>query len=138
MVGKDCRDHRGAAMPRSHLHKLAANLLRSDNADGAFRKTEVFTMPGNKLYEYATLTFSMGLIKLLAKIDFRRKKMKPSRINAEEVYTKVKTNNALLVCAYESNEKYAQYNIDGSIPFSEFADMLPSIPKTREIIFFCA
>lgn len=64
--------------------------------------------------------------------------MKPSRINAEEVYTKVKTNNALLVCAYESNEKYAQYNIDGSIPFSEFADMLPSIPKTREIIFFCA
>jgi len=64
--------------------------------------------------------------------------MKPSRINAEEVYTKVKTNDALLVCAYESDEKYAQSNIDGSIPFSKFMGMLPSMPKTQEIIFFCA
>ena len=62
----------------------------------------------------------------------------PSRINAEEVYTKVKTDNALLVCAYESDEKYAKFKIDGSIPFSKFTDMLPSMPKTREIIFFCA
>ncbi len=62
----------------------------------------------------------------------------PSRISAEEVYAKVKTDNALLVCAYESDEKYEKYKIDGSLPFSKFAAMLSSLPKTQEIIFFCA
>ena len=62
----------------------------------------------------------------------------PLRINAEEVYAKVKTDNALLVCAYESDEKYEKFKIEGSIPFSKFKGMLSSIPKTQEIIFFCA
>ncbi len=62
----------------------------------------------------------------------------PSRIDAEEVYAKVKAENALLVCAYESDEKYEKYKLDGSIPFSKFKAMLPSLPKTQEIIFFCA
>ena len=62
----------------------------------------------------------------------------PSRISAEEVYAKVKTGNALLVCAYESDEKYEKFKIDGSIPFSKFTGILSSLPKTQEIIFFCA
>ncbi|MBI4632344.1 MAG: ArsR family transcriptional regulator [Deltaproteobacteria bacterium] len=62
----------------------------------------------------------------------------PVRISAEEVYKRVKSGNALFVCAYDSDEKYANFKIEGSIPFSKFKSMLPGMPKTQEIIFYCA
>jgi hypothetical protein len=62
----------------------------------------------------------------------------PIRINAEEVYRKLKSSDAIFVCAYDSDEKYQIFRIEDSIPFSQFKTMLPSIPKTQEIIFYCA
>ena len=62
----------------------------------------------------------------------------PMRLSAEEVYQAVKSSSAFLVCAYESDEKYERYKIDNSLPFSKFKDMLPGLPKTQEIIFYCA
>jgi hypothetical protein len=62
----------------------------------------------------------------------------PIRISAEEVYGRLKSSDAILVCAYDSDEKYERFRIENSIPFSKFRSMLPSIPKTQEIIFYCA
>ncbi len=62
----------------------------------------------------------------------------PARISAEEVRTRVKSGSALLVCAYDSDEKYASLKLEDSIPFSKFSAMLPGLPKTQAIIFYCA
>ncbi len=62
----------------------------------------------------------------------------PVRISADEAYQRVKAGRALFVCAYDSDEKYAQYKLEGSIPFSTFKGMLAHLPKTQEIIFYCA
>lgn len=62
----------------------------------------------------------------------------PLRIKPEEAYTRVKAGSALLVCAYQSDEKYATFKLDGSIAYSAFTGLLPSLPKTQEIIFYCA
>jgi hypothetical protein len=62
----------------------------------------------------------------------------PIKISAEEVYQKLKSSDAILVCAYDSDEKYERFRIENSIPFSQFKSMLPSLPKAQEIIFYCA
>ncbi len=62
----------------------------------------------------------------------------PERISPEEVFKRVTSANALLVCAYESDERCARFAIEDSMPLSELKRRLPDIPKTQEIIFFCA
>ena len=62
----------------------------------------------------------------------------PIRISAEEVYRKLKSSDAILVCAYDSDEKYERSKIENSIPYSRFKSTFPNIPKTQEIIFYCA
>jgi hypothetical protein len=37
----------------------------------------------------------------------------PIRISAEEVYRKLKSSNAIFVCAYDSDEKYERVRIEG-------------------------
>jgi rhodanese-related sulfurtransferase len=60
------------------------------------------------------------------------------RISVEEARRKVKANEALLVCAYDDAEKYKKLNLEGSISFSSFQSRLSSLPKNKEIIFYCA
>lgn len=60
------------------------------------------------------------------------------RIGVEEARRKVKSNQALLVCAYEDPEKYKKVNLEGSISFTTFQSRLSSLPKNKEIIFYCA
>lgn len=47
-------------------------------------------------------------------------------------------SGALFVCAYDDDEKCWQYQLDRSIPFSQFKRMEDSIPNEQEIIFYCA
>jgi hypothetical protein len=60
------------------------------------------------------------------------------RISVEEAHRKVKANQALLVCAYEDEAKCRVLNLDGSISLAGFQSRAVSLPKTQEIIFFCA
>ena len=60
------------------------------------------------------------------------------RISVEEAHTKVAANRALLVCAYEDEAKCRMLNLDGSISLTRFQSMAASLPKSQEIIFFCA
>jgi hypothetical protein len=60
------------------------------------------------------------------------------RISVEEAHQKVKANDALLVCAYEDEAKCRLVNLDGSISLTSFHSKVASLPKSQEIIFFCA
>jgi len=61
-----------------------------------------------------------------------------TRISPEEVYLRVKSGEAILVCAYSDDEEYERINLEGSISLSEFYSRLPRYSKDREIIFYCA
>ncbi len=61
------------------------------------------------------------------------------RISPEEARRHLKADpNALLVCAYDSDEKFRQNRIDGAISLTDFRAREPGLPKDREVIFYCA
>ncbi len=62
----------------------------------------------------------------------------PIRISPEMVRKKVLAGEALFVCAYDDAEKFGRMHLEGALSFSEFRDMAASLPKDREIIFYCA
>jgi hypothetical protein len=62
----------------------------------------------------------------------------PERIGLEETHGKLKAGTALLVCAYDSDERFKTMALKGAISLSVFQSKLPSLPKDQEIIFYCA
>lgn len=61
----------------------------------------------------------------------------PRRITPQEVRQQMQSgSDIMLVCAYESDEKYQQNPLEGSIPLSEFQSRLDQIPKDRSIAFY--
>ena len=58
------------------------------------------------------------------------------RISAQQAHTTTKSNQALLVCAYEDEAKCRMFNLEGSISFTKFQPRAASLPKTQEIIFY--
>ena len=62
----------------------------------------------------------------------------PLRISAEEVRQDVTSGAALLVCAYDDEEKFKNLHLEGAISLAEFKSKRPSLGKDQEIIFYCA
>jgi rhodanese-related sulfurtransferase len=62
----------------------------------------------------------------------------PERISPEEAHQKLKAGGALLVCAYEDEEKFKKMRLEGAISLAEFKLKLPSLAKDQEIVFYCA
>lgn len=62
----------------------------------------------------------------------------PTRISPQEVRDKVLAGTALLVCAYDDEDKFKNNNLEGAISFSDFMSRLPSLSKAQEIVFYCA
>jgi hypothetical protein len=60
------------------------------------------------------------------------------RISPEEARRKVTIGSALLVCAYEDDEKCRRLHLEGAMFLTEFRSKLPALPKDQEIIFYCA
>jgi hypothetical protein len=60
------------------------------------------------------------------------------RISVEEAHKKTGANQALLVCAYADEAKCRMVNLEGSISLTSFESQAKSLPKTQEVIFFCA
>ncbi len=58
------------------------------------------------------------------------------RISAQQAHTQTKSNQALLVCAYEDEAKCRMLNLEGSLSFSSFKSRVNSLPKSQEIIFY--
>ncbi len=62
--------------------------------------------------------------------------MEAIRVPPEEVYLRIKSGEAVLVCAYSDDEEYKRINLEGSISLSEFYSRLPQYSKDQEIIFY--
>jgi len=60
-----------------------------------------------------------------------------TRIPAKEAHEKVQAGKALLVCAYESDARFAKFHLAGAIPFSEFKELFPKLGVEQEVIFYC-
>ncbi|RJP22631.1 MAG: ArsR family transcriptional regulator [Candidatus Abyssobacteria bacterium SURF_5] len=60
------------------------------------------------------------------------------RINPHEAHDKVESGEALLVCAYDDEQKCKSMKLEGSISLKEMESRLSSVPKEKEIIFYCA
>lgn len=70
--------------------------------------------------------------------DGRRVMAEIVRVGAEEVRPKVESGETLLVCAYEEDGKFRQLQLSGATSLSEFQSRLPSLPRSQEIVFYCA
>lgn len=60
----------------------------------------------------------------------------PIRVAPEEIYEKVKSGKALLVCAYEDDAKFRKMQLGGALSFNEFKSKLSSLSKDQEIVFY--
>jgi hypothetical protein len=60
------------------------------------------------------------------------------RIDVTTARSKVTAGQALLVCGYEDDAKCRKGRLQGSMPFARFEALAPSLPKDKEIIFYCA
>lgn len=61
-----------------------------------------------------------------------------ARVLAVDIRNRVQTGDALLVCAYNSDDKFASYHLEGAVSFSEFQLMTPTLAKNKELVFYCA
>lgn len=62
----------------------------------------------------------------------------PMRITPQEAREKVISGTALLVCAYEDEEKFKKLRLAGAISMTGLRKREPSLTKDNEIIFYCA
>ena len=60
------------------------------------------------------------------------------RTPPEEAFEEVSAQEALVVCAYEDEEKCHAHHIAGSLTLEDLERMLPSVPRDKKIIFYCA
>ena len=60
------------------------------------------------------------------------------RISPELTHEHVQSGKAFLACAYDSEEKFRDNHLEGAMSFADFEARKKSIPKDKEIIFYCA
>ncbi len=58
------------------------------------------------------------------------------RISPEEARKKVLSGEAMLVCAYEDEEKFKRSHLEGAVSLHEFKDKAVSLSREQEIIFY--
>ena len=61
----------------------------------------------------------------------------PVRIPPEEAKAKI-DRGALLVCAYEDEDRCRILRLEGSLTLGELRSRLPELSRDREIVFYCA
>jgi len=62
----------------------------------------------------------------------------PVRITPQEIYPRVKSGEALLVCAYADEARCRSMQLEGSLTLQEFQARLDGLPQDQEIVFYCA
>jgi len=61
----------------------------------------------------------------------------PSRVSPQEIYSRVQSGEALLVCAYADEARCRNIQLEDSLTFQEFQARLPDLPQDQEIVFYC-
>lgn len=59
-------------------------------------------------------------------------------VSAQEAFTRAQNGIALLICAYDSDEKFGNVHLEGAIAMSAFKANLSTIASDKELIFYCA
>ena len=62
--------------------------------------------------------------------------MAVQRISPPEARRRMESGGALLVCAYDSQEKFQSNHLEGAMSLGEFRAQTGAMPKDREIIFY--
>jgi rhodanese-related sulfurtransferase len=66
-------------------------------------------------------------------------KKHPRPIAAQQAHDMLaKDPSVMLVCAYEKDEEFRQYDLAGAISLNEFRKRAISLPKDENVIFYCA
>ena len=61
----------------------------------------------------------------------------PERISVQEAREKVQSNAALLVCAYDDEQKFSKMKLEGAISLASLESRMSTLPKEQELIFYC-
>lgn len=61
----------------------------------------------------------------------------PIRADAAQARQKAQSGEAILVCAYENEEKCRRLRLDGALTLGEFRSRLDALPSDLEVIFYC-
>ena len=62
----------------------------------------------------------------------------PVRIEFEDARRLIESGKAPLVCAYDDPGKWKKVQLAEAISYDDFRQRLPNLPKSQEIIFYCA
>ena len=57
-------------------------------------------------------------------------------VDARDAFTHIKNTSAILVCAYERDDKFHRLQLEGAISLSEFQSIAPTVSKDTELIFY--
>ena len=60
------------------------------------------------------------------------------RIDARQAREHVTHGDALLVCAYDNQEKFLDNHLGGALSLEDLQTFEDDLPRSREIIFYCA
>jgi len=60
------------------------------------------------------------------------------RISADEARRDLEAGRALLVCAYDDDAKCDRMRLDGALSLSELRAREATLPRTTELLFYCA
>ncbi len=60
----------------------------------------------------------------------------PVRVTPQDAHNKVGSEDALLVCAYDDEEKCRKMQLKGSISLHQLELMAADLPKDHELIFY--
>ena len=61
------------------------------------------------------------------------------RDSAKSIRRKISSGDPIvLVCGYDSDDRFREVELEGAISWSSFRSRLSSLPLDHEIVFYCA
>ena len=60
------------------------------------------------------------------------------RVRPEEIKERVQSGEALLVCAYDDDEKFKAMRLEKALSLKQFQEIQLSLAREKEIVFYCA
>jgi len=64
--------------------------------------------------------------------------MAVEKVTPQDIFDKVQSGEVMLVCAYDSEDKFRQVHLEGAISLGEFKAKEDELGKNQEIVFYCA
>ncbi len=64
--------------------------------------------------------------------------MAVEKVTPQDIFNKVQSGEVMLVCAYDSEDRFRQVHLEGAISLGEFKANGGELCKNKEIVFYCA